>query len=75
MPVAPSAYFKPWESPEYAQFFASDIGEDIKKRWTAAGEQFEDEFEKSIELMKARMRQELMGYKVRMKAVEAGGKL
>jgi hypothetical protein len=30
LPLLPSAFSKPWESPEYSQFFASDIGQDIK---------------------------------------------
>ena len=73
LPLSPGAFFKPWESPEYSQFFATDIGRDIKARWSAAGARFAEEAEKLKEPMQTRMRQISVEYQAKMNAAGTGG--
>jgi hypothetical protein len=73
LPVSSSTFFKPWENPEYSQFYASDIGQYIKARWPAAALRYEKEAEKLIEPMQARARQMSVEYQVKMKAAGSGG--
>jgi hypothetical protein len=61
------------ENPEYSQFFASDIGQDIKARWSAAAARFAEEAEKLMEPLQARMRQMSAEYQAKMNATGTGG--
>jgi hypothetical protein len=73
LPLSPSAFFNPWESPEYSQFFATDIGQDIKARWPEAAARFAEEAEKLMESLHARMRQLSAEYQATMNAAGTSG--
>jgi hypothetical protein len=51
LPPSFGAFFKPWENPEYAEFFNSDIGKDIRARWPAATQKFHEEAESVEQLL------------------------
>jgi hypothetical protein len=73
LPLSPSAFFKPWESPEYSRFFATDIGQDIKAGWPAAADRFAEESERLTAAMQTRMRQLSAEYQAKMNAAGSGG--
>jgi hypothetical protein len=68
LPPFRNAFFKPWENPAYAQFFESDIGQDIESRWPAASRRYDEEFEKWIKEGQARLRQLAVEYQTKLKA-------
>jgi hypothetical protein len=68
LPPSLHAFFKPWENPGYAQFFESDIGQDIESRWPAASLRYDEATEKRVEQMQTRLRQLSMEYQKKINA-------
>jgi len=62
------AFFKPWENREFADFFGSDIGQDIIARLPAARRKYDEETENIEQELAIRERQLVNDFQAKMKA-------
>jgi hypothetical protein len=68
LPPTLRLFFRPWENPEFAEFFHSDMGQDIIARWPAATQKYYEESEALQEAAQTRLRQLAVEYQVKIKS-------
>jgi hypothetical protein len=71
LPPSFSAGLHPWDNPEYAEFFDSTIGQDVKMRWPMAAQRLDDGVQTYTTELMARLRAVALEFNDKLKASTA----